>query len=75
MKRVKLLETMPIHGALVSKGDAVELDKKEADLLVKTDRAEYVESAAEAPTVSRGKAKKGPGGTRVLDDPENRGRK
>lgn len=57
MKKVKLLVTMPIYGALVSKGDTVKLDAKEARLLVATDRAEYVKPATEAPAVGRGKVR------------------
>jgi len=74
MKKVRLLVTMPIHGTLVSKGDTVELDEKEAALLVTTDRAEYVEP--KAPVDYKEKfGKKGPDEDRVLDTPENRGKR
>ena len=71
-KEVRLLETMPIHGALVSKKATIELDEKEADLLVRTNRAEYVESATKAPIDY--KKKKGPDENRVVETPENRGK-
>lgn len=72
MKKVKLLVTMPIHGALVAKGDTVELDEKEARLLVTTDRAEYVEPKAPV-DYKKKTGKKGPDENRVLGIPENRG--
>jgi len=72
MKKVKLLVTMPIHGALVSKGKIVELDEKEADLLLRTNRAEDVEPAVKAPLDY--KKKKGPDENRVVETPENRGK-
>lgn len=67
--KVRLSVTMPIHGALMAKGDIVELDESEARLLVTTDRAEYVEPK-KAPIDYK---KKGPDENRVLKIPENRG--
>lgn len=69
-KKIRLLEMVPIHGALVPKGDTVELDEKEARLLVTTDRAEYAEPK-KAPIDY--KKKKGPDENWVLGIPENRG--
>jgi len=71
-KKVRLLETMPIHGALVSKGETVELDEKEADLLLRTDRAEDAEPTVKAPIDY--KKNKGPSENRMLETPENRGK-
>lgn len=70
-KKVRLLVTMPIHGALVSKGETVELDEKEAGLLLRTDRAEDAEPTVKAPIDY--KKKKGPDEDRALKAPENRG--
>lgn len=71
MKKIRLLVTTPIHGALVAKGKTIELNEIEARLLVTTDRAEYVEEK-KAP-VDYKKKKKGPDENRALDPPENRG--